>query len=215
METDANVSGTIENTERFIDQKFVERVVKECFEELSKSFLEFMKSRITEEITQQKDRFADSCNDIDSKLNSRLESEIEFLRDEIKSKNKIIDILVSERNHTTHTSLTHNSSNQTQKIVSHTEKDFQFPKRHTRPIKNQLSEQKKIEHENRFNVLLPFDDTFNTSNDEQNDLITTTENKVEAKELPNSITVRKKSKNKSDLKQNKTKQQKEVRCGCW
>ena len=205
METGANVSGTVENTERFIDQKFIEVVVKERFEELSKSFLEFMKSRITEEIVHQKDRFAGSCNDINSKLNSRLESEVEFLRDEIKSKNKIIDILVSERNHTTHTSHTHNSTNQTQKIASHAEKDFQFPKCHTRPIKNQSTEQKKFDHENRFNVLLPFDDTFNTANDEQNDLIATSEDKVEVKELPNSITVRKKSKNKSDQKQNNKK----------
>ena len=54
-------------------------------------------------------------------------------------------------------------------------------------------------------MLLPFDDTFNTANDEQNDLIATSEDKVEVKELPNSITVRKKSKNKSDQKQNNKK----------
>ena len=200
---DGNTSGTIEHTERFIDRKFIEGVVTQCFEKLSKDFLEYAK----EEITLKKDKVVENSHDCFEKLNSRLESEVSFLRDEITNKNKIIELLIFDKNHT-HTSYTHGSTYQTEKNHGNREKDFQYPKKHASPIKNQSSQQSNYLHQNRFDPLLNFDDTFNEINDEQphNDHPDNDNQEKVKKGLANgNVTVRKKSKKKAEKKESDKK----------
>ena len=178
MVDEANVSGTIENMEKFLDTKFIEGVVRQCFDDLARDF------KIQKDMVSQR-----AEQGTDSRLILRLENEIDFLRDEIRNKNKIIEILVSERNSISHN--THNTQNsicQTEKISTKTQSRFEFPKRHARSSKTQLSQQNDYIHENQFNPLLPFDDTFN---DETNDAVN--ESNTQQKNFDN-ITERKKPK---------------------
>ena len=86
---------SIKQTENFIDAMFIENAmfiegtVKKCFEELSSNFLDKMKGYVDEAVRIKKLSFDDDLlfGDSDTRLISKLNSEISFLRDEIKNKN--------------------------------------------------------------------------------------------------------------------------------
>jgi len=204
-ETDANTSGTIEHTEKFLDTMFIEGIVKNCFEDLTRNFIEKIHSDIGKMIQKQKDSFSEKNvqANTDARLISKLESEIVFLRDEMKNKNKIIDILLSDKNPTHNTHNTQSSTYQTEKIPSNLERRFEFPKRHARPLQNQLTDRNNYVHDNQFNALLNFDETFNDDN--KNDESKDTENEPNIQQRKNrnfdNITDRRKpktTKQKSD-----------------
>ena len=134
-----------------------------------------------------------------------MNSEINFLRDEIKNKNKIIELLLSDRNHS-HISLTQGSSKQTEKSAKIFQNDFEFPKRHAN---SQLPKQNNFIHQNQFDALIPFHETFNDDNDdnrnENNKAILVTEPNDQIKhnhQRNNGVTVRRRGKKKSDENKN-------------
>ena len=135
---------------------FIEGIVKKCFEDLSKNFVVEQKRHYSETQIQ-----AGS----DTRLISKLETEIEFLREEMRNKNKIIEVLVSDRN-LIHTHNTHKSFYQTEKLYTHTENPFQFPKRHAHSSKTQPTKENNYTHENKYDALF-YDDTFNNDNDDE------------------------------------------------
>ena len=122
-------SDSIKQTENFIDAMFIERTVKKCFEGLSSNFLDKMKGYVDEAVRIKKLSSDDELlfGDSDTRLISKMNSEISFLRDEIKNKNRIIEVLLLDRNHT-HPAYTQSSSKQTDKSVKFFENCFESPK---------------------------------------------------------------------------------------
>ena len=121
---------SIKQSENFIEAMYIEGIVKKCFEELSVSFLDRMKNYVDEAVRNKNFSFDDKFLFDDNCLIRKMDSEINFLRDEIKNKNKIVEILLSDRNHT-HFSYAQESQKQTDKSAKILENNFEFPKRET------------------------------------------------------------------------------------
>ena len=134
MENNKNVDYL--NTEKFINDKYIETVVNQRFQELSTGLNEQIKDTVCKEITSLNVDFL-QC-DPQERLIVSLKEEISFLRDEIKnnrnelhSNDKIIEILLSEKYH--RNSLESNGTNFHNTFVYKNEESFKCPKR---PVKS-------------------------------------------------------------------------------
>lgn len=184
----------ISTSERFIDEKYIEVTCNNLFTKFKTHLIADMDKKLDEYIFRDKTKESfnyDLLNQPEERLIKCLEKQIEFFKNEIQSKDKIIELLITERQNFAKT-----ETQQTYKKNC----DFEFPKRTIKKKKDNINFDNGFINTNMFEKL-PHENWIYDSDNNDND-----DNSINCKLNEKNITKRKQNGEKKANKNYKDEQ---------
>lgn len=149
---DLSLDESIKANEKFIDERYISSKCGQMFDDFAKNLKAEVEKRlygfIEREIITREDSFKINRSFDSDKTDERyiisLEEQIKFLKEELKSKNKIIEILLTEKSQNSLTTYNTHTKSKTENFV--------IPKRVCKPPQNIMKDD--YFHKNRFSSLI-------------------------------------------------------------